>query len=70
MNRNQQGYGTTTLPRTSVLPGMLVRHQGRTYRASANVDKGLYLLTLSECLRTTNEEIEVYLNHHGKPAIH
>ncbi|EAS4950836.1 cell division protein FtsZ, partial [Salmonella enterica subsp. enterica serovar Ruiru] len=39
-------YGTTTLPRTSVVPGMLVKYQGRTYRASANVGKGLYLFTL------------------------
>ncbi|ELL0227534.1 cell division protein FtsZ [Salmonella enterica] len=60
-------YGTTTLPRTSVVPGMLVKYQGRTYRASANVGKGLYLFTL---LRITNEEIEVYLNQHGKPATH
>lgn len=63
-------YGTTTLPRTSVVPGMLVKYQGRTYRASANVGKGLYLFALSERLRTTNEEIEVYLNQHGKPEIH
>lgn len=63
-------YGTTTLPRTSVVPGMLVKYQGRTYRASANVDKGLYLFTLLERLRTTNEEIEVYLNQYGRPAIH
>ncbi|MEG5996938.1 cell division protein FtsZ [Enterobacter ludwigii] len=61
-------YGTTTLPRTSVLPGMLVKYQGRTYRASANVGKGLYLFTLFERLLTTSEEIEVYLNQHGKPA--
>ncbi|EFQ7362149.1 cell division protein FtsZ, partial [Salmonella enterica] len=52
-------YGTTTLPRTSVVPGMLVKYQGRTYRASANVGKGLYLFTLFERLRITNEEIEV-----------
>lgn len=63
-------YGTTTLPRTSVVPGMLVKYQGRTYRASANVGKGLYLFTLFERLRTTNDEIEVYLNQHGKPATH
>ncbi|EJE5205263.1 cell division protein FtsZ [Salmonella enterica] len=63
-------YGTTTLPRTRVVPGMLVKYQGRTYRASANVGKGLYLFTLFERLRITNEEIEVYLNQQGKPATH
>ena len=47
---------------------MLVKYQGRTYRASANVGKGLYLFTLFERLLTTSEEIEVYLNQHGKPA--
>lgn len=62
-------YGTTTLPET-VFYGMLVKYQGRTYRASANVGKGLYLFTLFERLRITSEEIEVYLNQHGKPAIH
>lgn len=65
-----QYYGTELRPRGEIQPGTLVKYKGRTYRASANVDKGLYLYTLSEKLRTTSNEIEVYLNQYGKPAIH
>ncbi|QHM71318.1 cell division protein FtsZ [Mixta intestinalis] len=65
-----QFYGTTHLPRDNVQPGMLVRHKGRTWRASANVMQGLYLDSLAVKTRVTDELIEVCLDHRGQPATH
>ncbi|MBK4119112.1 cell division protein FtsZ [Pluralibacter gergoviae] len=64
-----QHYGTELRPRRQIEPGTLVKYRGRAYLASANVAKGLYLFTLSERLRVTTDNIEVYLNRHGEPLI-
>ncbi len=60
-------YGTTFIPRQNVKPGTLVKHAGKTWRASANVDKGLYLDSLSVKTRINDESVEVLLNHKGEP---
>lgn len=62
-------YGTALMPRRDVLPGTLIRHNGKSWQASANVDKGLYARTLVESIRITSEEIEVVLNSRGQPQI-
>lgn len=62
-------YGTALLPRRDVLPGTMIRHNGKSWQASANVDKGLYARTLVESIRITSEEVEVVLNSRGQPQI-
>lgn len=62
-------YGTALMPRRDVLPGTLIRHNGKSWLASANVDKGLYARTLLENIRITSEKIEVVLNSRGQPQI-
>lgn len=62
-------YGTALMPRRDVLPGTLIKHNGKAWQASANVDKGLYAKTLFECIRITSENIEVVLNKRGQPQI-
>ncbi|XTZ40031.1 cell division protein FtsZ [Salmonella enterica] len=63
-------YGTDIIPRKDVKPGTAIKHNGRYYRASANVIKGLYAFTLFEKTIIKNEFIEVYLNKSGKPLMH
>lgn len=41
-------YGTASVPRGEVLPGTMLQHHGKTYRASANVEKGLYAFNIFE----------------------
>lgn len=63
-------YGTRKLPRADVRPGMTIIHQKRTWKASANPqDKGLYVFTLFEKIKITDEFIEVVLGKDGEPEI-
>lgn len=62
-------YGTQEMNCASVEPGMLVRHDGKTYRASANTDGNLYLFRLYEQKRVSDCVVDVYLNHRGEPQI-
>lgn len=50
---------TTRVFRSTVRPGMLVRHNGKTWRASANVAKGLYLDSVAMKTRVTTDVVEV-----------
>ncbi|EIY5055141.1 cell division protein FtsZ [Klebsiella variicola] len=60
--------GTTIIKRKHVKPGMLVKHAGKTWRASANVDRGLYLDSLAVKTRINDESVEVFLNYKGEPS--
>lgn len=53
---------TTFMFRSHVRPGMLIRHDGRTWRASANVKKGLYLDRLTTKTRISAEIVEVLVD--------
>lgn len=64
-----QHYGTDLKPRREILPGTLVKHNGRTYRASANVTHGLYIFSLIERALIRTETVEVLLNGNGQPLI-
>ncbi|QKN82222.1 cell division protein FtsZ [Scandinavium goeteborgense] len=64
-----QHYGTDLKPRGEILPGTLVKHNGRTYRASANVTRGLYISSLIERALICSETVEVLLNGNGQPLI-
>ncbi|ELY5791406.1 cell division protein FtsZ [Cronobacter turicensis] len=48
--------------RSHVRPGMLIRHDGCTWRASANVEKGLYLDRLTTKTRISAEIVEVLVD--------
>lgn len=62
-------YGTQMMPRSEVLPGTLIKHNGRTMRSSANIEKGLYAFTLLEQTLIKSELVEVFLNDRGKPNL-
>lgn len=62
-------YGTQEISRETVIPGMLVRHEGKTYKASANKGGNLYLFSLTERKRISDEYVEVYLNSRGEPLV-
>lgn len=62
-------YGTELIPRKNVVPGTAIKHNGRDYRASANVSKGLYAFSLAEKTLIKHDLIEVYLNQKGKPLM-
>jgi hypothetical protein len=62
-------YGTQEVIRACVKPGMLVKHEGKTYQASANKCGKLYLYNLTECKRITDIFVEIYLNARGEPLI-
>lgn len=62
-------YGTQEVIRACVKPGMMVRHEGKTYQASANKNGKLYLFNLTESKRITDVFIEVCLNSRGEPFI-
>ncbi|KAA5984857.1 cell division protein FtsZ [Pantoea sp. M_4] len=59
-------YGTAFMPRHAVVPGMMIKHRGKYWRASK---KGLYALTPSEVTRINSDVIEVMLNQRGLPLI-
>lgn len=54
---------TTYMFRTHVRLGMLIRHEGHTWRASANVEKGLYLDRLTTKTRISSEIVEVLVDN-------
>jgi len=62
-------YGTAIFPRTAVVPGMLIKHNEKYWRASANNEKWLYLRSLSEAIRINNCKVEVALTRRGLPDI-
>lgn len=62
-------YGTQTLIRQCVTPGMLVIHQGRTWRASANIGGKLFIHTLYEAKPIRDLLVEVVLNRFGNPEV-
>ncbi|WP_226060732.1 hypothetical protein [Erwinia pyrifoliae] len=37
-------YGTAFMPRHAVVPGTMIKHKGKYWRSSANLEKGLYAL--------------------------
>lgn len=62
-------YGTISKPRIDVLPGTILQHHGKIYRASANVEKGLYAFNLFEKTIIKSDSVIVLLNSCGKPLI-
>lgn len=60
-----QHYGTQTVNRGAVLPGMLVKHKEGTWTASANKRGKLYLHRGIERTYTTELLVEVFLNGMG-----
>lgn len=62
-------YGTQEVIRQCVKPGMQVKHEGKTYNASANKNGKLYIYNLTECKRITDIFVEVVLNAKGEPLI-
>jgi hypothetical protein len=65
-----QHYGTQEVIRQCVAPGMLVKHQGKTWRASVNKGGKLYLFNLYEAIRITDLMVEIFLDKRGQPLIH
>ncbi|WP_185929210.1 cell division protein FtsZ [Klebsiella sp. 2680] len=64
-------YGTTTIIRQCVKPGMWVRHKERAFQVSA-VPEGkrvIYLNSLIEKTRIKDLTVEVYLDGRGEPLI-
>ncbi|EJF8031386.1 cell division inhibitor protein [Escherichia coli] len=62
-------YGTQEVIRACVKPGMVVKHQGKTWTASANTGGKLYLYSLTESKRISDIFIEVCLDSRGNPQI-
>lgn len=60
-----QHYGTQTVNRGAVQPGMLVKHRESTWTASANSRGRLYLHRGIEQTFTTDLLVEVYLDGLG-----
>ncbi|AFJ47296.1 hypothetical protein [Shimwellia blattae] len=65
-----QHYGTQTVNRGTVQPGMLVRHKDGTWTASANVKGRLYMHRGFERTYTTALLVEVFLNGMGHGLSH
>lgn len=65
-----QHYGTQTVNRGAVLPGMLVKHKDTTWTASANKRGKLYLHRGIERTYTTDLLVEVFLNGVGNGLSH
>ncbi|HCU1807461.1 TPA: cell division inhibitor protein [Klebsiella aerogenes] len=65
-----QHYGTQTLNRGAVQPGMLVKHNDSTWTASANARGRLYLHPGSERTYIKDLLVEVYLNGLGNGLSH
>ncbi|EOU9591680.1 TPA: cell division inhibitor protein [Klebsiella aerogenes] len=60
-----QHYGTQTVNRGAVQPGMLVKHRDGTWTASAHMRGKLYLHRGCECTYTKALLIEIYLDGRG-----
>lgn len=54
-------YGTINVKRDTVKPGALVRHNGKTWTASANTAKALYLRSAFEQTCTKTDDVEVII---------
>lgn len=65
-----QHYGTQTVNRGAVQPGMLVKHKDSTWTASANARGRLYLHRGVEMTYTKDLLVEVYLNGLGHGLRH
>lgn len=65
-----QHYGTFTVNRGAVQPGMLVKHKEGTWTASANKRGRLYLNRGIERTYTTDLLVEVYLDGLGRGLSH
>lgn len=63
-------YGTASVPRSEVLPGTMLQHHGKTYRASENVEKGLYAFNIFEKTIIKSDSVVVLLNERGEPMVH
>lgn len=63
-------YGTFTVNRGAVQPGMLVKHKDSTWTASANKRGKLYLHRGIELTYTTDLLVEVFLDGLGRGLSH
>lgn len=54
-------FGTKLVKRSEVKPGQLVRFKGKTWTASCHRPNALYLKSVLEATRTTDEEVEVII---------
>lgn len=62
-----QHYGTMEVLRFCVVPGMLVRHEGRTWRAGVT-RRGKLILSTACCNKLVkDDEVHILLDGHGKP---
>lgn len=62
-----QHYGTQPVIRACVAPGMLVRHDGLTWRAGISRKGKLVLSSLSGSKLIKDSEVEILLDGHGRP---
>lgn len=62
-----QHYGTQAVIRACVVPGMLVRHDGRTWKAGISRRGKLVLSSLSDSKLIEDNEVEILLDGHGRP---
>lgn len=62
-----QHYGTLAVQRCCVVPGMLVRHEGKTWKAGVNRKGKLILSSLSDSKVINDNEVEILLDGHGNP---
>lgn len=62
-----QTHETQEVIRACVRPGMLIRHEGKTYKASANKKGKLYLFSLTETKRISDIFVHVCVNTRGEP---
>ncbi len=65
-----QHYGTQTVNRGAVMPGMLVKHKDGTWTASANLRGRLYLHRGIERTYTRDLLVEVFLDGRGNGLNH
>lgn len=65
-----QHYGTFTVNRGAVQPGMLVKHKDGTWTASAHKRGKLYLHRGIERTYTTDLLVEVFLDSLGRGLSH
>ncbi|ENT6300823.1 cell division inhibitor protein [Escherichia coli] len=65
-----QHYGTQTVNRGAVMPGMLVKRKDDTWTASANLRGRLYLHRGIERTYTRDLLVEVFLDGRGNALNH
>lgn len=54
-------YGTKEVKREDVKPGQLVRFKGKTWTASCHRPNALYIKSLMDATRITDEMVEVII---------